>query len=114
MVNRMPKSTWLAYLAKGIGASARIEHKLNVVELTGGAPGPQQRRETHGNNSDHHSDPPAYRRVADVAVQYRMGLLPQWRPWFGAPYPHHFGFDGKVLSTIRQKSRGSKDECAIS
>jgi hypothetical protein len=38
------------------------------------------------------------RRVAHVALQFRLGVLPEWRSGFGSCDCAHFGFDGSSLA----------------
>src|SRR5947199_2717056 len=51
-------------------------------------------RKLNGDNPDHHFDPSADWRTADLAVSRRLGLLPERWARVGIANHPHFGFDG--------------------
>ena len=53
----------------------------------------------HGNYSADYLDPLADRRITDLALQLRLGLLSQWRLGVGAGHYYHFAANGTLVRT---------------
>ena len=62
--------------------------------------------ELNGNDSDHYFDPTATGRSADLAVQQRVGILPERRTWIGSGNYYHPGPHGPVLNRIARSLEG--------
>src|ERR1051325_3617501 len=79
-----------SYSGGGSGGTDRTKGLKSVIRNI--------ERSSHGNHLTDYSDPAVDRRASDVALQQRMGILPERRHRFDSAYHYYPGFDGQNIT----------------